>query len=125
MRRVDAARLDYSSFANGVPNTLDENSGSEAAGINVGSNDIGYTNCYLGRQPIPSIGPVDFNRDGTRTQTWCASGCDITPGLELNRDPAGGGQIPDGTPGSGDVLRPFEDWPNLIFAFQCQSTFHN
>jgi protein-disulfide isomerase len=113
-----STRLDYSSFVNGVPNTLDENNGSEAAGLNLGNNDIGYTHCPVAT-PIPGTGPVDFNCDGTRNQTWCESGCDITPGIELNQDPLGGGQIPNGTPGSGDVLRPFEDWPNLIFDFQC------
>ena len=73
--------------------------------------------------PIPGSGPVDFNCNGIRTETWCAVGCDITPGLELNKDPAGRGQIPNGTPGSGDVLRPFEDWPNLQFGFQCSLGF--
>ena len=118
-----SVRIDYSSFANGVePNTLDENSGTEAAGIKVG-NDIGYTWCSGVQTPIPGSGPVDFNCNGIRTETWCAVGCDITPGLELNKDPAGRGQTPNGTPGSGDVLRPFEDWPNLRFDFQCSLGF--
>jgi hypothetical protein len=118
-----SVRIDYSSFANGVePNTLDENSGTEAAGINVG-NDIGYTWCSGVQTAIPGSGPVDFNCNGIRTETWCAVGCDITPGLELNLDPAGRGQVPNGTPGSGDVLRPFEDWPNLQFGFQCSAGF--
>jgi hypothetical protein len=115
-------RLDYASFAAGfIPNTLDENSGTEAAGINVG-NDIGYaSSCSGARVPIAGTGPVDFNCDGTRNQTWCASGCDITPGMELNNDPAGLGGIPDGS-GSGDILKPFEDWPNLFFRFQTVTT---
>jgi hypothetical protein len=114
-------RIDYSSFANGfLPIALDENNGTEAVGINVG-NDIGYTWCSLGQTPIPGTGPVDFNCNSNTMETWCAQGCDITPGLELNRDHQGAGQIPDGTPGSGDVLRPYEDWPNLIYTFQCQA----
>ena len=118
-------RLDYSSFVNGLaPNTLDESAGNESAGINAGS-DIGYTWCSGVQTPIPGSGPADFNCNGNRTETWCASGCDITPGLELNKDPAGGGQIPDGTPDSGDVLQPFEDWPNLVFTFQCQPNFND
>lgn len=43
-----------SSFANGVvPNTLDENQGSDAAGINLGSNDLGY-NRSCGGAPRPN-----------------------------------------------------------------------
>jgi hypothetical protein len=34
-------------------------------------------------------------------------------------------QIPNGTPGSGDVLVPFEDWPNLQFDFQCSPDFND
>jgi hypothetical protein len=119
-------RLDYSSFTPGVtPNALDENNGTEANGINLGNNDIGYAWCSGVQTPIPGTGPVDFNCNGIRTETWCASGCDITPGIELNKDPAGGGMIPNGTPASGDILQPFEDWPNLVFAFQCQPTFND
>lgn len=120
-----STRLDYSSFNGVVPNTLDENNGSEANGINLGNNDIGYTWCSGIRTPIPGTGPVDFNCDGNATETWCASGCDITPGLELNKDPTGLGQTPNGTPGSGDVLRPFEDWPNLLYAFQCTAGYND
>jgi hypothetical protein len=76
-----STRLDYSSFANGVPNTLDENNGTEAAGLNLGNNDIGYTWCSGVQTPIPGSGPVDFNCNGIPTETWCASGCDIMPGL--------------------------------------------
>jgi slime mold repeat-containing protein/Calx-beta domain-containing protein len=120
-----STRLDYSSFANGViPNVLDENDGSESAGLNLGNSDIGYTWCPS-QTPIPGTGPVDFNCDGSKSEAWCASGCDITQGLELNHDPAGGGHVPSGTPGSGDVLQPFEDWPNLIFTYQCQSTYND
>lgn len=118
-----STRLDYSSFAPGVtPNVLDENNGNESAGLNLGNSDIGYTWCPS-QTRIPGTGPVDFNCNGNNAETWCAIGCDFTFGLELNHDPAGGGKVPDGTPGSGDVLQPFEDWPNLYFFFQCQSTF--
>jgi hypothetical protein len=117
-----STRLDYSSFTGVVPKTLDENNGSEADGINLGNTDIGYTWCSGVRTPIPA--PTDFNCNG-RIETWCASGGDITPGIELNHDPQGLGQIPNGTPGSGDVLRPFEDWPNLLFAFQCTAGFND
>ncbi len=129
-----STRIDYSSFCpkeqpfcdaslKTVPNILDENDGTEAAGINVGHGDIGYTSCNGVQTRIPGSGPVDFNCNGNARETWCAVGCDITPGFELNKDPQGGGQIPNGTPGSGDALQPFEDWPNLVFAFQCSSTF--
>jgi hypothetical protein len=64
---------------------------------------------------------VDFNCDGRADETWCASGCDITPGLELNQDPAGRGRLPPG----GDLLLPFEDWPNLLFGYQCASTYND
>lgn len=84
-----------------------------AAGINIGNNDIGYANCH-GRTPIPGTSPVDFNCDGNQTDTGCASGCNL-PFMELNNN---NGATPNGTPGSGDVLQPFEDWPNLIFNFQ-------
>ncbi len=114
-------RLDYSSFTPGfTPNTLDENNGTEAAGLNLGNNDIAFTWCPS-PTAIPGMGPVDFNCNGI-FESWCAFGCDITPGFELNHDPAGGGMTPNGSPGSGDVLQPFEDWPNLFFFFQCQGT---
>jgi hypothetical protein len=112
-------RLDYSSFTDGVPNTLDENNGSEAAGLNLGNNDIGYNTSCGPARPIPGTGPVDFTCSGTLNKTWCGSGCDF-PFRELNNND---GETPNGTPGSGDVLRPFEDWPNLIYAFQCKGTF--
>jgi hypothetical protein len=117
-----ATRLDYSSFCplsqpscdnslKTVPNTLDETNGSEAAGINIGNNDISYT-WSPAQTAIPATGPVDFNGDGNTTDTWCTSGCTFTS-LELNFDPFGAG-------GSGtDTLLPFEDWPNLSFQFQC------
>ena len=78
-----------------APITLDETSGNEADGIGLGTpaapnNDIGYTWCAGGQTPIPGTGPVDFNCDGSSTQTWCETGCDITPSLELTRDPLGG-----------------------------------
>jgi hypothetical protein len=115
-------RLDYSSFADGVvPNTLEEDSGSEAAGLALGRADIAYTWCAGGKTRIPGIGPVDFNCNGSTHDTWCESGCDITPGLELNRDPLGGGQLPPG----GDTFVPVQDWPNLVFAYQCHSTFND
>jgi hypothetical protein len=59
--------------------------------------------------------------DGPADETWCAFGCDITPGLELNKDPAGRGRLPPG----GDLLLPFEDWPNLLFGYQCASTYND
>jgi len=118
-----SVRLDYSSFANGVvPNTLDENQGSEAAGLNLGSNDMGYkTGCSGPAKLIPGTGPVDWNCDGILNQTWCPSGCDF-PCFELNNND---GKTPNGMPGSGDVLMPFEDWPNLFFPFQCLLTFND
>jgi hypothetical protein len=116
-------RLDYSSFVPGfTPTTLDENQGTEAAGINIGNSDIGYTTtCQGAPKPIPGTGPVDFDCDGNTTGTWCASGC-THPFLELNNND---GKTPNGSPGSGDVLMPFEDWPNLIFNFQGFTTFNN
>jgi hypothetical protein len=116
-----SVRIDYSSFANGVvPNTLDENQGSEAAGINLGNNDIAYnSSCNGPPRPVPGTGPVDWDCNGVLTDTWCPSGC-THPFFELN---ANDGRTPDGTPGSGDVLLPFEDWPNLVFSFQCEGTF--
>jgi len=114
------ARLDYSSFANGVvPNVLDEHFGSEAAGLGLGGPDIAYTWCGGAKAPIPGVGPVDFNCNGSAQDTWCDSGCSITPSVELNRDPFGGGQL------GGDVLLPVEDWPNLVFTYQCQPTFND
>jgi hypothetical protein len=115
-------RLDYSSFcplgqpfcdsaAKTVPNMLDETNGTEAAGINIGNNDIGYT-WSPAQTGIPAAGPVDFNGDGNATDSWCSSGCDFT-NFELNNGPAGNGG--EGT----DLLLPFEDWPNLSLAFQC------
>ena len=118
-----SVRLDYSSFANEViPNTLDENQGSDVAGINLGNNDMGYnTSCGGGPRPIPGRGPVDWFCNGSLTDTWCPNGC-TGPFRELNN---GDGNTPNGNPGSGDVLLPFEDWPNLTFAFQCQPTFND
>jgi hypothetical protein len=114
-----STRLDYSSFENGTtPNVLDETNGTEAAGLNLGNHDIGYTWCPS-QTPIPGTGPVDFNCAGGNTQTWCDSGCDITPALELNHDPQGQGTI------GGDQLQPFEDWPNLVFAYQCEGSYND
>ena len=117
-----AVRLDYSSFAEGaLPNALDEDTDSELPGLNLGRPDIAYVWCAGGAARIPGTGPVDFNCNGSTDDTWCESGCAITPGLELNRDPLGGGQLPPG----GDILLPVEDWPNLVFAYQCQATFND
>jgi hypothetical protein len=114
-------RLDYSSFCPAgqiicdsslqtIPNSLDESNGREAAGINIGNNDISYTWSPL-QTPIPATGPVDFDGNGNATDTWCPFGCTFTA-IDLNND--GDGK---------DVLLPFEDWLNLDLQFQCGANY--
>jgi hypothetical protein len=115
-----STRLDYSSFEGGTtPNVLDETNGTEAAGLNLGNQDIGYTWCAGAQTPIPGTGPVDFNCFGGSSESWCGSGCDITPALELNHDPFGQGTV------GGDQLQPFEDWPNLTVAYLFEAAYND
>jgi hypothetical protein len=117
-------RLDYSSFCplgqiscdpslQIIPNILDETDGTEAAGLNIGNNDISYA-WSPGQTGIPATGPVDFNGDGNATDTWCPSGCTFTA-VDLNND----GDGEDGTGGTSEPLMPFEDWPNMFYQYQC------
>ena len=84
--------------------------GTEAAGINIGNNDISYA-WSPAQTGIPATGPVDFNGDGNETDTWCSSGCTFTA-IDVNNDG-------DGV----DILQPFQDWPNLLYQFQCTTPF--
>ena len=93
-----------------IPNTLDETNGTEAAGINIGNNDISYA-WSPAQTGIPATGPVDFNGDGNETDIWCASGCTFAA-IDLNNDGTGT-----------DVLLPFEDWPNLDYQMQCTANY--
>jgi len=115
-------RLDYSSFcplgqilcdpgSQVIPNTLDETNGSESAGINIGNNGISYI-WSPGQTGIPATGPVDFNGDGNKTDTWCPSGCTFTA-VDLNND----------GDGKDTLLQPFEDWPNLLYQFACTANY--
>lgn len=100
-----SVRIDYSDRA--LP-ALDETAVDESVGLQSGTNDISFTNCFLGLTPIPGTGPVDFNCDGDSTDAF---------GMELNLSPLGGGLVGE------DYLEGHDDWSFVHAVLQTPAYF--
>jgi hypothetical protein len=106
-------RMDYSLQT--LP-TLLENNLNEPAGLGSGTADM-FTyksgTCSAGWVTAPTTGPVDWDGDGTSTNTSAIADVDQTVGGTCDATPA-------------DTLRGFTDWPDLSgvpfqYAFYCRS----